>query len=63
MKENKGSGKSGLKMPLGNAHWEKHPGDTNVADGRYCSEMGATEELKGQVDALASYAKKNKMKY
>ncbi len=44
-------------------HWEKKPGDTMVADGKYCSEMGAPEELKGQVDKLASYAKKHKMKY
>lgn len=56
-------GKEGLKMPLGNAHWEKKPGDTNVADGKYATEMGNPEDLKRSVDALAAYAKKNKMKY
>lgn len=59
----KGKGKEGLKFPLGSSHWEKKYEDTNVADGKYASEMGAPEELKGQVDALAAYAKKNKMKY
>lgn len=44
-------------------HWEKKMDGTNVADGKYCSEMGAPEELKSQVDALAAYTKKNKMKY
>lgn len=44
-------------------HFQKKVEDTMVADGKYCSEMGAAEELKGQVNALASYAKKNKMKY
>lgn len=56
-------GKEGLKMPLGNVHWEKKPGDTNVADGKYATEMGNPEDLKRSVDALAAYAKKNKMKY
>jgi len=44
-------------------HWEKKPGDTMVADGKYATEMGNPEELKRSVDALAAYAKKNKMKY
>ncbi len=56
-------GKAGLKMPLGNEHWEKKPGETAVADGKYASEMGNPEDLKRSVDALASYAKKNRMKY
>ena len=58
-----GQAKEGLKFPMGNDHWEKKYDGTNVADGRYASEMGAPEELKGQVDALAAYAKKHKMKY
>jgi len=57
------SGKSGLMMPLGNSHWENKVEDTQVADTRYASEMGAKEELKGQVDGLANYVKRNKMKY
>lgn len=56
--------KKGGGMPAFNKeHWEKKPGDTMVANGKYASEMGAPEELKGQVNALASYAKKNKQKY
>lgn len=56
-------GKEGLKFPLGSTHWENKVEDTMVADTRYCSEMGAKEELKAQVDGLANYVKKNKMKY
>lgn len=55
--------KAGLEFPLGNAHWEDKVEDTEVADIRYCSEMGARQELKAQVDGLANYVKKNKMKY
>lgn len=62
MKDRKG-GKEGLKSPMGSAHWEKKMEDTSVAGGRYCSEMGAAEELKGQVDKLAGYVKKNRMKH
>ena len=55
--------KEGLKFPLGNAHWEKRPEETEVSDLRYASEMGAAEELRAQVDGLANYVRKNKMKY
>ena len=55
--------KAGLEFPLGNAHWERKVEDTEVADTRYCSEMNAPEELKAQVDGLANYVKKHKMKY
>lgn len=45
-------------------HWEKKPEETEVADGKYAdSEMGNPRELARSVDALAKYAKKNKMKY
>lgn len=56
-------GKEGLKMPMGNSHWEQKPGTTSVANGKYASEMGNPEDLKRSVDSLASYVKKNKMKY
>lgn len=55
--------KAGLEFPLGNSHWEDKVEDTMVADTRYCSEMDAKQELKSQVDGLANYVKKNKMKY
>lgn len=56
---------SGGGMPTFNKdHWTKSPGTTNVADGKYTSgEMNNPEHLKSSVDALASYAKKNKMSY
>lgn len=44
-------------------HWEKKMSDVSVSDGKYASEMNAAEEYKNQADALASYAKKHKMKY
>jgi hypothetical protein len=37
--------------------------DVSVADGRYSSEMNQAEEYKEDVDGLANYAKKHKMKY
>ncbi len=51
-------------MPQFNeGHWEKKMQDVSVADGKYTSEFGQAEEYKKDVDALASYAKKHKMKY
>lgn len=44
-------------------HWEKKMPDTSVADGKYASEMGNPEDLTRSVNSLASYVKKNKMKY
>lgn len=56
--------KDGHVVHMGADHWEKKPGETEVADGKYASsEMGNPEELKRSVDALASYTKKHKMKY
>jgi hypothetical protein len=48
---------------MGPAHWEKKPGETKVADGKYAGEFSNPEDLKRSVDALADYAKKNRMKY
>ena len=43
-------------------HWEKKMSDVDSADGKYASEMNAAEEYKTKADALASYAKKHRMK-
>lgn len=51
-------------MPQFNeGHWEKKLGDIDTANGKYSSEMGQEQEYKKDVDALASYAKKHKVKY
>ena len=44
-------------------HWEKKVSDSGEVDRRYASEMGAPEEYKTSVDALASYAKRHKAKH
>lgn len=44
-------------------HWEKALSDVDVADTKYSSEFGQEEEYKRDVDDLAHYAKKHKMKY
>jgi hypothetical protein len=46
-----------------NGHWEKKPGETSVADGKYATEFGNPEDLKRSVNSLATYTKKHKMKY
>lgn len=56
--------KEGLKMPLGQSHWEKSHDQLNVSNLKYTEgEMSNPEHLKKSNDALASYVKKNKMKY
>lgn len=44
-------------------HWEKKPGETETAGGRYASEMNTQEEYKKSVDSLAAYAKKHRAKH
>lgn len=44
-------------------HWEKDLNQVDCAGGRYASEMNTAEEYKRQADALAEYARKNRMKY
>lgn len=45
-------------------HSEKKYSQLGVADGKYCEgEMNNPEHLEKSNNALASYAKKNKMKY
>lgn len=57
-------GKMNAMGEFSKGHWEKKPGETSVANGKYSSsEMGNPEELKKSVDGLASYTKKHKMKY
>lgn len=41
-------------------HWEKRPGDTEVANLKYSSEMGEAEDGKKAVNGLANYVKKHK---
>jgi hypothetical protein len=53
----------GAMKKFSEGHWEKKLSDVSVADGKYTSEFGQAEEYKKDVDALASYAKKHKMKY
>lgn len=55
--------KSGGMGYFNKEHWEEKVSDVEVAGGRYCSEMGAKEELKGQVDKLAGYVKSHRMQY
>lgn len=51
-------------MPQFNeGHWEKKPEATLTGGGRYASEMNTAEEYKDDVNALAKYVKKHKMKY
>ncbi len=56
-------GKMAAMGKFNEGHWEKKMSDTEVADGKYTSEFGQAEEYKKDVDALASYCKKHKMKY
>ncbi len=53
----------GAMNKFNEGHWEKKMEDVSVADGKYGSEMNQAEEYKKDVDALAAYAKKHKMKY
>lgn len=60
----KKSGGSGLKGPhMPKAHFEKHESQVMSCDEKYATEFGNPADLQKNADALASYAKKNKMKY
>lgn len=56
-------GKHNAMAQFNKGHHEKKMSDVMTADGKYSSEMNQAEEYKHQSDALASYAKKHKMKY
>ena len=56
----KGAGMSAM----GNAHWEKKPGEPMMADGKYTEgEMSNPEHLKESVSKLASYTKSHRAKH
>ena len=44
-------------------HWEKNVSEVDSMETRYCSEMGACEEYKKQVDGLVNYAKKHRAQH
>ena len=56
-------GHAGMKMPMGDSHWEKDPGEIEVSGGRYASEMGANEEYKKANNGLADYVKSHRAKH
>jgi hypothetical protein len=56
-------GKHNAMKQFNQGHHSKVIPDVMMQDSRYCSEMNSAEELKSQVDGLANYVKKNKMKY
>lgn len=56
-------GKVAAMGKFNEGHWERKVEDVTVADGKYSSEMNQAEEYKADVDGLANYAKKHKMKY
>ena len=44
-------------------HWEKKDPNLAVCGEKYASEFGNPQDLQKSNDELASYAKRNKMKY
>jgi hypothetical protein len=57
-------GKKNAMAQFNEGHHEKKYSQLGVADGKYTSgEMDNPEHLERSNNALASYAKKNKMKY
>lgn len=60
----KKSGGSGMRSPtMPKAHFERKESQVMSCDEKYASEFGNPEDLQRSADALASYTKKNKMKY
>jgi hypothetical protein len=57
-------GKMSAMTQFNQSHWEKKPGETACANGKYTEgEMSNPEHLKKSVDMLAAYTKKHKMQY
>jgi hypothetical protein len=61
MKKKEEKGMRSAKMPEN--HWEKSTENLGGCQEKYASEFGNPEDLQRSNDSLASYAKKNKMKY
>ena len=61
MKKQDKSGMRSATMPK--EHWEKDQSQVASCDEKYASEFGNPQDLQRSGDALASYVKKNKMKY
>jgi len=59
-KESKGGMRSAT-MPK--EHFERKEGDLETCREKYATEFGNPADLKRSNDALASYVRKNKMKY
>ena len=57
-------GKHAAMKEFNEGHWEKKPGEPGTSDLKYTDgEMNKPENLKRSEQSLASYVKKNKMKY
>jgi hypothetical protein len=56
-------GKHNAMGEFNKGHHTKDVPYSEMQDSRYASEMNTCEEYKSQVDGLASYVKKHKMKY
>ena len=55
------SGMRGATPPK--EHWEKPESQVMSCDEKYASEFGNPMDLQRSADALATYCRKNKMKY
>ena len=62
MKEDKHGSVSAMSQ-FNRDHWEKKLDGTNVAGGRYASEMNTAAEYNESVGKLAAYAKKNRAQH
>lgn len=60
-KQKSKSGMRSAKMP--GEHWETNEPNLAVCREKYASEFGNPQDLQRSNDALAAYARNNKMKY
>lgn len=61
MKKQDKGGMRSATMPK--EHFERKESQVSSCDQKYASEFGNPQDLQRSADALASYVKKNKMKY